>query len=151
MERSQSNMWSRDEAHVLCGVLESIAVKHGCHVGLTGGVLYKSGARKDCDVVVYRAGLAGPTGADGRAPFHEEIDRDALIGALEFHGFVLVKEYTRVVKLRTSDGKSVDLIFPECDGAYEEEVGPDPDLAMEKARDDKALTQMFVDPVELGL
>jgi hypothetical protein len=148
MTRSVEQMWTRDEAHEVCAVLEGIISKHGCHVGLTGGVLYKAGPRKDCDVVVYRAGQPDPT--EERPPFHEEIDRPAMVAALEFHGFVLVKEYTRVVKILTSNGKSVDLIFPECDGAYEEEdeTDPDPDLAMEKARDDKQLQQTFADPSE---
>lgn len=143
MPTSVERMWSRDEAFDLCRILESVCSKFGCHIGLTGGLLYKSGPRKDCDIIVYRAGQADPT--EERPPFAEEIDRNALISAVESAGLVLVKEYTRVVKF-LADNKPVDLIFPECDGAYEVDAEEDPDLSMENARDDKLLQQTFADP-----
>jgi len=129
-------MWISAQAFDLCRFLEAICVRFGCHVGLTGGLLYKHGPRKDCDVVVYRAGLADPTVE--RPSFHEEVDRSAMIAALETGGLVLVKEYTRVVKF-LADGRPLDLIFPECDGAYEPETEEDPDLAMEMKREDAEL------------
>lgn len=38
----------------LCIVVERIAEEHCCHVALTGGCLYKTGQRKDIDILFYR-------------------------------------------------------------------------------------------------
>lgn len=46
--------WTTDEAIELCKLVEEFAPAHGFHVALTGGLLYKEGARKDCDIVLYR-------------------------------------------------------------------------------------------------
>lgn len=44
-----------DLALNLAPQLEELASKHGFHIGLTGGVLYKEGDRKDIDFVLYEA------------------------------------------------------------------------------------------------
>ena len=41
-------------AVALCREIEKIAPNFGCHVALTGGCLYKDGARKDIDILFYR-------------------------------------------------------------------------------------------------
>jgi len=46
--------WTMKEAIELCQRIESIAEKYGAHVALTGGTLYKSGERKDVDILFYR-------------------------------------------------------------------------------------------------
>lgn len=43
------SVWTQREAIDLCIKLERIAPAFGAHVALTGGLLYKSGQRKDCD------------------------------------------------------------------------------------------------------
>lgn len=45
--------WTQKQAIQWCVKLESIASKYGGHVALTGGLLYKTGTRKDLDVLVY--------------------------------------------------------------------------------------------------
>lgn len=40
-------MWTQKEAIELCVKIEAICPKYGCHVALTGGLLYKEGERKD--------------------------------------------------------------------------------------------------------
>ncbi len=46
--------WVQEPAIMLCCAVEAIAPQFGCHVALTGGLLYKEGARKDCDLLFYR-------------------------------------------------------------------------------------------------
>jgi len=46
--------WTQQEAVAVARVFESIAPEFGCHIGLTGGCLYRDGERKDCDILVYR-------------------------------------------------------------------------------------------------
>ena len=114
--------WTRQEAVELCILLEPIAAKFECHIALTGGLLYKEGpCRKDCDIIIYRAGLPSP--AARRGTFFEAVNRNALLAAFEKEGVIVQRIYNRVVKatykhLRTDLPKPVDFIFPECDGAY---------------------------------
>lgn len=80
-------------------------------MALTGGLLYKDGIRKDCDILFYR-----------HQP-NEPIDRDGLEKALVGIGFVLQKDYGRIYKALYK-GKVVDLFFPEDareDGGYPEQ------------------------------
>ena len=46
--------WTQPEAIELCRLVELVCPQFGCHVALTGGVLYKDGPRKDCDLLFYR-------------------------------------------------------------------------------------------------
>ena len=50
----QIRTWTQPEAIALCKDLEAFAPEYGCHVALTGGLLYKDGPRKDVDIVLYR-------------------------------------------------------------------------------------------------
>lgn len=108
--------WTLDSAQALCMAVESVVPAFGCHVALTGGVLYKEGERKDCDLVIYRAGL--PLPSDTRGDFFSTVDRPRMLEALERVGLTVVREYGRVVKCTMGGVSDVDLIFPECEGCY---------------------------------
>jgi len=122
--------WTQQEAIALCVKIESICPKFGCHVALTGGLLYKEGERKDCDLLFYRIRQV------------EEIDKEGLftallaIGVVEFKGFgwchkaVAVPDGVEFNKAEVGLYKSLDLFFPEQDGG---QSYPEPD------RDDKAV------------
>jgi len=49
------SQWNQRMAVELCRQLEDIAPEFGGHIALTGGCLYKDGARKDVDIMVYRS------------------------------------------------------------------------------------------------
>ena len=130
-------MWTTAEAIELCRKVEPIVTRFGCHIALTGGALYKDGARKACDLIVYREGL--DFGKE-RGSFAETVDRNALLYALKEIDLHVMHEFIRVVKCQYEPGlKFVDLIFPELDGEYvpgETATGPDPDLALQQQKDD---------------
>jgi hypothetical protein len=46
--------WTHEQAVALCIAVESVCPAFGCHVALTGGLLYKQSPRKDCDLLFYR-------------------------------------------------------------------------------------------------
>lgn len=119
--------WSREEAFALCRLLEATAPTFGAHVALTGGLLYKDGYRKDCDVLLYRIRQR-----------EEPVDFDGLFKALEAMGFEIGEDHGWCKKLKWN-GKSIDMFDPEDEGEYPERTEPDPDLAREEARDDKHL------------
>jgi len=84
----------------------------GCHVALTGGLLYKEGSRKDCDLLFYCIRQV------------DEIDISGLLAALKASGFVIGRQHGWVRKA-TYQGKPVDLFFPEAfpSCAFGEAVG----------------------------
>jgi hypothetical protein len=92
--------WTLIDAVKVATELERIAPLHGAHVALTGGCLYKTGPRKDLDILFYRIRQV------------KEIDESGLLAALEDRGFELGSRYGWVQKA-TYDGKPVDLFFPE--------------------------------------
>ena len=94
--------WTRQEAINFCILVEAICPAFGCHVALTGGSLYKSGERKDCDILFYRI---------RQAP---RIEEDELFAALAEIGVELGNRHGWVQKA-TYQGKSVDIFFPEHD------------------------------------
>jgi hypothetical protein len=112
-------MWTQAEAIELCRKIEPIVSQFGCHIALTGGVLYKDGPRKDCDLIVYREGL--DFGKE-RGPFADTVNRDAMLDAFKAIDLYATKEFIRVVKcqygITETRWLSVDLIFPELDGEY---------------------------------
>jgi len=104
--------WTHEQAVALCIAVEAFAPAHGCHVALTGGLLYKGGARKDCDLVFYRIRQV------------EKVDVAGLFDALKAIG---VKRVTDgdcfVIKAKHTDG-DIDCLFPEAEsGHYIEEDG----------------------------
>lgn len=95
--------WTQAEAIELCVKIEAICPKFGCHVALTGGLLYREGPRKDLDILFYRIRQV------------ERIDIDGLFGALDGIGLVEHSGFGWCHKA-TFNGKSVDCFFPEEDG-----------------------------------
>lgn len=102
---SGDTFWTQGEALELCRVLERIAPEHGAHIGLTGGLLYKSGPRKDCDIIIYRIRQV------------EEIDTDGLFAAFANAGVEKVSGFGWCHKA-TYRGKKIDFFFPEEVGEY---------------------------------
>ena len=95
----------------ICVLLEDIAPSCGCHVALTGGTLYKTGERKDVDILFYRI---------RQAPV---IDTVKLIAKMESLGFSL-NEFSGGWLLKGAyQGVSIDFFFPENEGdeAYTKE------------------------------
>jgi len=97
--------WTQQDAIALCREVERIAPEFGCHVALTGGCLYKDGARKDLDLLFYRIRS------------FESIDIDGLFAALgeTLHIRRVTKQDVWCVKARY-EGKGIDCFFPECEG-----------------------------------
>lgn len=108
-------MWTQAEAIALCRELEAICPAFGCHVALTGGLLYKDGERKDCDIVFYRIREV------------DEIDVDKLFHALAAIGITIdpdcdADEYgDEMWCVKTwCRGRPLDIFFPEVgNGACE--------------------------------
>ncbi len=98
--------WNQAEAINLCIQVEAICPAYGCHVALTGGVLYKAGERKDLDILFYRIRQV------------EKIDTDGLWPALERIGLVKKSGFGWCYK-GIYDNKKIDMFFPEeQDGEY---------------------------------
>lgn len=99
-------VWHQADAIALCRAVEAIAPNYGYHVALTGGLLYKDGPRKDCDLVLYRIRQEYP-------------DREPLLSALGEIGLKAGRNCGFVHKA-SYHGRSVDLLFPdfEQDGDY---------------------------------
>lgn len=93
--------WTQKEAGAICRQFEKVAPEFGAHVALTGGLLYKDGPRKDCDILFYCIRQ------------WDAIDEEGLLAALERLGLVIVQQYGWVRKAKWF-GKDVDLFFPEA-------------------------------------
>lgn len=114
--------WTQPEAIALCVLVESVCPAFGCHVALTGGLLYKRGARKDADLVFYRIRQV------------ERVDFAGLLDALAVVGLdIPTKGSPRWLVKASYRGKPVDLFFPELDGQYD------------TAQDDAALPAVELD------
>lgn len=128
---TKMSTWTQTEAIKLCVLVENICPHYGCHVALTGGLLYKHGARKDCDLLFYRIRQSA------------EIDYDGLWSALTVIGLKKVKGFGFCVKA-SYEGKGVDCLFPEgedsdCSSSEEVELKKEewklpPGLTEEKYR-----------------
>ncbi len=97
-----TRMWTRDQAIELCRAIEDICPEFGCHVALTGGILYRSGDRKDADILFYRVRQVA------------QIDSEGLFKARAAIGVERVGRpgVSWVVKA-TWRGKPIDCFFPE--------------------------------------
>ena len=100
LDAYQSATWTLEYALPLIAYVEAVAPKHHCHVALTGGVLYKAGARKDLDLMFYRIRQ------------EKEIDVEGLLASLKYLGFEIGNTYGWLTKAKFG-GKTVDLFFPE--------------------------------------
>jgi hypothetical protein len=107
--------WVIDEVLYLCREIEAIAPEYGCHVALTGGLLYKDGPRKDADILLYRIRE------------DEYIDVAGLFGELSKKLEIVRKTPDDVWCVKaTWRGKSIDFFFPEAEeGEYPEEEDDD--------------------------
>jgi hypothetical protein len=92
--------WTQDQALLLCRQIEAICPDFGCHVALTGGLLYKDGARKDADILFYRIRQV------------ETIDVDGLFNALAAIGVEKVGGFGWCHKAEF-EGRKIDCFFPE--------------------------------------
>ena len=107
-EQRTPEKWELTEALALCAAIHALpSEKFHCHPALTGGLLYKSGPRKDCDIVIYQRGDVNGE----RLP----IDWTGLWPALEGIGLMLVMDYGYVKKCLYK-GKLVDVFDPTQDG-----------------------------------
>jgi len=104
-----SELWTQPEAIALCAEIEAICPKFGCHVALTGGLLYKSGPRKDCDLLFYRIRQV------------DKIDFEGLWQALTKIGLEQTSGFGWCFKGHYY-GKPVDMFSPEEEGG---EYNPD--------------------------
>lgn len=93
-------------------MIEEIAPAYGCHVALTGGLLYKDGPRKDADILFYRIRQV------------DEIDRIGLFEAMAKIGIEEGENFGWCHKA-TYRGKPIDFFFPETEGDYPREVTPE--------------------------
>ncbi len=103
-------MWTLEEAVLLCKAVEGFCPKFGCHVALTGGVLYKEGERKDLDLLFYRI---------RQVP---KIDESGLLHGLQQIGLTIEKRWGWVIKAKYGE-KPVDLLFPHYQGGQRDENG----------------------------
>lgn len=95
--------WTLDEALALCRSIEQYAPEYGCHVALTGGVLYKDGPRKDLDLVFYRIR-------------EEDLDIEGLFASLFWHLGIRRKTPDDVWCVKaTLKGRDIDCFFPEAE------------------------------------
>lgn len=92
--------WTRDQAIELCTKIEAFAPRFGFHVALTGGLLYKRGARKDADILFYE--IRGS----------EKHDYEGLLDALQSIGIVLGDDYGFIHKA-SYRGRNIDFMLPE--------------------------------------
>ncbi len=107
--------WNLADALVLVRKIELICPAAGCHVALTGGVLYKEGARKDLDLLFYRIRQV------------KEIDMDRLFQMLALIGVHKTSGFGWVYKAHYETGdpepKLIDIFFPEeQEGEYQPEA-----------------------------
>lgn len=127
-----ATMWTREEAIALARIIETVCPTYGCHIALTGGLLYKDGTRKDADFLFYRIRQV------------DEIDKPGLFLALEALGVVEARGFGWCHKA-TWQGKAIDFFFPEEDGEYPVQSEPDPDHLRDMAREDAEFFKDFVD------
>lgn len=101
------NPWTQEAAIELCRKIEAFAPNYNLHVALTGGLLYKDGPRKDCDIVLYRVR-------------HEPANWAGLWTEAKEHGLVCVEDFGWCKKCRY-EGKPVDIFDPDEDGDYSDD------------------------------
>lgn len=107
--------WTRTEALKFCFWMEKFAPSYGCHIALTGGLLYKGDEpRKDLDIIVYRIRQV------------KEIDYDGLMDALKrFMPVTNVVYYSPWCTKALYEGKKIDFLFPDFEGEYIEDKDED--------------------------
>lgn len=117
-------MWNLKQAIATAKLIEPIARQHGAHIGLTGGICYKEGARKDVDFIVYRHQVPQDDPA-----YIAEVPVDAFVDALRAVDIRLFKPMHRVYKCTLgdpADGRFIDLIFADRTGALTDDSSTPP-------------------------
>jgi hypothetical protein len=99
-------LWTFEQAIGLIKEIEEFAPQYGCHVALTGGVLYKHGPRKDLDLLFYRIRQS------------KTIDTIGLFAHLEGKGICRISGWGWCHKATyclngCGEAKKIDLFFPE--------------------------------------
>ena len=94
--------WTFDRARDLIIKLESRLPDAGCHIALTGGVLYKQGHRKDLDLVIYRIRQM-------------KINEKLLKKIFEDCGIEIIKQFGWMYKAKYM-GRGIDILIPESEG-----------------------------------
>lgn len=118
--------WSAEQGVALCRQIEAICPTYGCHVALTGGLLYKDGKRKDCDILFYRIRQV------------DVIDVVGLFAALAEIGVERVSGFGWCHKA-VFEGRQIDCFFPEDDsGEYERDESEDAQLLRDEVAEWKA-------------
>lgn len=103
--------WTLDTASQFCTELELLIADLGWHVAVTGGCLYKTGDRKDLDLVLYPANL----------PHIAKPDEvwECFVNCYE----PTVAPFSKVAICRLKDGRRVDFLMrgefmiEDCKGA----------------------------------
>lgn len=107
-ERELADKWTLEQAVALCTKIHELpSQKFNCHPALTGGLLYKQGPRKDCDIVIYQRG-----DEDGE---RKPINWVGLWEAFEGIGLRMIQDYG-YVKKGIYNGKPIDIFDPTQDG-----------------------------------
>jgi hypothetical protein len=121
-EVSDAAPWTLADALALCTAIHNLpSEKFHCHPALTGGLLYKTGPRKDCDIVIYQRGDVGGE--------RQPIDWSGFWLAAQSVGLQLIHDYGYVKKC-DYHGKVVDVFDPTQEGGnYGQEA--DAELAKE--------------------
>lgn len=101
--------WVVEEALAIAPIIEAAALSIKCHSALTGGLLYKSGERKDADFLIYR---------HSSLDMVEEIDLEQFFAYLEAcPGFKRANGMDRCHKA-TYNGKPIDFLLETRIGLY---------------------------------
>jgi hypothetical protein len=110
MESQLKPTWTLDEGLALCRKIQELpSQQFSCHPALTGGLLYKDGPRKDCDIVIYQRGDVG-----GK---RDPIDWKGFWKAAQTIGLEMLNDFGYVKKC-FYQGKSVDVIDPTHESDY---------------------------------
>lgn len=107
--RTNTGSWVLAEAIELCTLIQSVSPQFHCHPALTGGLLYKKGPRKDCDIVIYQRG-------DTNGVRHP-INWNGLWIALCKIGLDMCHDFGYVKKCEWR-GKTVDIFDPTKESDY---------------------------------
>lgn len=103
---------NQDKAIHLCREMQKIAESCRLNVGLTGGCLYKTGERKDMDMIVYPH-----NSAENADPEVLETLLQAFIDELENNGWKVVFSNKWLRKLEFIDGtQGIDLFWMQRTG-----------------------------------
>ena len=94
--------WTFDSARDLIVRLEARLPEAGCHVALTGGVLYKEGQRKDLDLIIYRIR-------------DMNINDKVLLEVFQQCGVEVIRKYGWMYKAKYRN-RGIDILIPESGG-----------------------------------